>query len=219
MTKLIINGFAGSTFVRTARMACVECGIDHELRPIGDGTDVFAALKHPDYLKKHPFGRMPTLEDGDRVVFETTAISRYVSEKYGNGRLVPGDLDEATRMEEWISASLCYIIPDVVGKFIGQYFFRDEPDPDAIKEAKPILRQHFEILDRALEGRTTLAGGDVTVADLLLTPPLHYVGHLPDGMELFDGLDNLGRWWYNIVDRPSCQQTVPEFIAEKLKAA
>jgi len=209
MPKLIINGQPQSTYVRTARMCCIEAGVDHELRLLAEGSvdAVLTALRTDSYRKKHPFARMPTLEDGDVVVFETSAIGRYVSEKYGNGCLVPPDFREAIRMEQWVSAINCYVIPDTIRLFVGPFVFQDEPDLDAIERDKPILRSHYEIIDRALEGRTVLAGGSVSIADLLLAPPLHFVGNLPGGMALFEGLENLGRWWFNISARPSFIET------------
>jgi len=209
MPKLIINGQPQSTYVRTARMCCVESGVDHELRPLAeDSIDaVRAALRTDSYRKRHPFARMPTLEDGDVVVFETSAIGRYVSEKFGKGCLVPSDFREAVRMEQWVSAFNCYVIPDTSRIFIGPFLFQDEPDLDAIERDKPILRSHYEIIDRALEGRTVLAGDSVSIADLLLAPPLHFVGNLPGGLALFEGLENLGRWWRHVSARPSFIQT------------
>ena len=209
MPTLVINGQPQSPYVRTARMGCIEAGVEHELRPLTDGSiaDIFAALRTDDYRKKHPFARMPSLEDGADVVFETSAICRYVSEKYGGGCLVPAEGREAIRMEQWVSAINCYVIPDTGKKFIGPFVFQDEPDLEAIERDKPALRAHYEIIDRALDGRTVLAGESVSIADLLLAPPLHLVGNLPGGMALFEGLANLERWWLNISARPSFIET------------
>lgn len=209
MPPLIINGQPQSAYVRTTRMACIEAGVDHELKILAEGSidAVIAALRTDAYRKKHPFSKMPTLEDGKYVVFETTAICRYVSEKYGNGCLVPSDLQEAVRMEQWVSAANCYIIPDTVQRFVAPLIFETEPDYEAIEKDKPILRAHYERLDTALVGRTTLAGDTVTVADLLYAPLLHVVGLLPDGPALFEGLPNLERWWTNISTRPSFTDT------------
>ncbi len=169
MANLVINGQPQSPYVRTARMGCIEAGAEHDLRPLTEGSiaDIFAALRTDSYRKKHPFARMPSLEDGDDVVFETSAICRYVSEKYGGGCLVPADSREAIRMEQWISAINCYVIPDTGKKFIGPFVFQDEPDLEAIERDKPALRAHYEIIDRALDGRTVLAGDSVSIADAL----------------------------------------------------
>jgi len=220
MPKLIINGQPESSYVRTARMCCIEAGVDHELRPLAEGVDaVLAALRSDGYRGKHPFARMPTLEDGNVVVFETSAIGRYVSGKYGNGCLVPADFREAIRMEQWISALNCYVIPDTTRRFLAPLIFQDAPDLEAIERDKPLLRAHYEILDRALEGRSALAGETVSIADLLLAPLLHLVGSVPGGLPLFDGLASLERWWRGMAARPSFIGTRAALPGQAEKAA
>lgn len=221
MPKLVINGQPQSNYVRTARMACIEAGVEHELRTLAEGSvdAVRAALKSADYRKKHPFGRMPSLEDGDVVIFETSAICRYVSERYGNGCLVPPEFREAIRMEQWVSAFNCYVIPDTARKFIAPFIFQDAPDLDAIERDKPILRAHYEIVDQALEGRTVLAGDSVSIADLLLAPVLHLVGELPGGLTLLEGLANLERWWLTMSARRSFIETKTKLPARTDRAA
>ena len=209
MNKVIINGQPQSTYVRSARMCCIEAGVEHEVRPLAEGSveAVLQALRSDENRRKHPWARMPTLEDGDTVVFETSAIGRYASERYGGGCLVPTDLREATRMEQWVSAANCYIIPDTARNFLAPLIFQETPDMEAVEQAKPLLRGHYEILDRGLEGRTVLAGDAVSIADILLAPLLHTVGSLPGGLALFEGLENLGRWWESISARPSFIET------------
>lgn len=221
MPKLVINGQPQSPYVRAARMCCIEAGVGHDLRPVADGSfdDIRAALQTVSYRKMHPFAKMPSLEDGERIVFETSAIGRYVSTKFGSGCLVPDDFDEAIRMEQWVSAINCYIIPDTGRLFIGPYIFSDEPDLEAVERDKPILRAHYEIVDRALENRTFLAGNSVTIADLLLASLLHIVGQLPGGLALFEGLPNLERWWLAVSTRQSFLDTKAALPGESQKAA
>jgi glutathione S-transferase len=63
-----------------------ELGLAYELERFKLGD---AAMRTPDYLKLHPMGRVPTLQDGDVTIFESGAIIQYVLAKYGNGRLMP----------------------------------------------------------------------------------------------------------------------------------
>lgn len=220
MSKVIINGVPQSTYVRSARMCCIEAGVEHELRPVGEGTleSVLEGLRSEAYQKKHPFMKMPSMEDGDVVIFETSAIGRYISDIYGQGCLVAADPLEAIRMEQWVSATNCYVVPDTVQKFVFPLIFHENPDMEAVEESKPILRAHYERLDKALEGRTFLAGDTITIADILLAPLLHTVGNLPGGMALFEGLENLGRWWEAISSRPSFVETKPPMPEEAAAA-
>lgn len=221
MTQVVLHGVPQSTYVRSARICCLEAGVAHELRVPGSGSveSVLEELRSDAYRCLHPFARMPVLQDGDVVVFETSAIGRYLSDSYGQGCLVPADPREAIRMEQWVSAANCYVIPDTAQKFLFPLIFQEEPDMAAIEEAKPLLRAHYETLDKALEGRRYLAGDSVSLADILLAPLLHTVGGLPGGMPLFDNLQNLGRWWEAVSARPSFVETAPPMPGESEAAA
>ena len=63
-----------------------ELNLPYELEvyPLGDKS-----MRTPEYLKVHPMGRVPALEDGELTIFESGAIVQYVLEKYGNGKMLP----------------------------------------------------------------------------------------------------------------------------------
>jgi glutathione S-transferase len=64
MQHVELFGFAGSTCVRTARMACIEKHVEHQLKPLEFRADSHRAL--------HPFLRMPVLRAGELVLYETS---------------------------------------------------------------------------------------------------------------------------------------------------
>ena len=217
MSTVIIHGSANSQFLRTARMACEEKGVAYELQPVGSNT--LADLKSEAHKKLHPFGRIPVLAHGDFTLFETSAIARYVDEAFDGPALQPADVKDRAVMNQWISAINHYLVDAMIFNFVAQFAFPSGPDgtPDMakIEAAKPRIREYNEILDRHLDGRTYLAGDAVTIADLLLAPIGHYVGSMPGGLPLFDGLENLGRWWYAMEKRDSFQATKPPMLEQQ----
>lgn len=217
MADLVIYGSPNSQFVRTACMACLEKGVPYELRAVGENN--FADLKTPEYKKLHPFGRVPAMTHGDFVLFETAAIARYVDEAFKGPALQPTDVKERAIMNQWISATNHYFVTDMIWGFVAEFVFSTGPDgkPDEakIEASKPKIREHLEILDRHLEGRTYLAGEAVSIADLLFAPVAHYVGNAPGGLPLSDGLANLGRWWDAISERDSFKATIPPMMEKK----
>ncbi len=221
MADLIIYGSPNSSYVRTTRLACEEKGVSYEEGMVGENR--FEDLKAPEHLARHPWGRIPVMQHGDFMLYESTAICRYVDEAFQGPPLQPAGLKERARMNQWISAVKDYMVPDMIGGFIVQYAFPSGPDgkPDLrrIAESKPKIRRHCEILDQALANDPYLAGAQPTIAELMLVPILHYVGNTPGGLELFDGLDNLGRWWSAFSARPSFTATIPPMLAEGEKAA
>ena len=81
------------------------------------------------------------------------------------------------------------------------------------------MTAHIDVIEKALEGKTSLTGDQVTIADLFLLPVFFYVGNVPDGMSFFEGKENIGRWWHAMVERESYEQTrpgpPPEQVAQK----
>jgi len=152
MTELIIHGFAGSTYTRTARMACVEAEVPHRLVPL--------PFKQPAHFALHPFGRMPILQDGDVTLLESLAIVTYVDHKYGRGRLQPADPADRARAVQRVSAGIDDIYRVVVGEFVKQ----EQPSAEARKAAREQLR----IVDEALAKSSYLASDKLSVADLML---------------------------------------------------
>ena len=87
-----IHGAPVSTWTRTVRMTCVEKGVAHEL-----------VLTRPGDAPDHPFGRIPTLELGGVVLFESLAIIGHLDEACPGPSLQPPGVDERARMRTWMS--------------------------------------------------------------------------------------------------------------------
>ena len=70
MTDVTLYGFPSSSYTWSARMACEEKGISHDLEAIEFGSDEHKAL--------HPFAKIPVMKHGDLVLYETAAICQYI---------------------------------------------------------------------------------------------------------------------------------------------
>ena len=175
MTDVVLYGNAVSTFVRTARMACVEKGVSYDLQPLEFGSEAHLAI--------HSFGKMPAMRHGDFTLFETSAITRYIDDRFPGPRLQPDDPRERALMNQWISATNHYFYADVIVRYLLQYFFPKGPDgtPDreAIDAALPDVRHHLGVLDKALDDKEFLVGDRITLADLFLAPILSYLVKAP----------------------------------------
>lgn len=221
MSDIVILGSPRSNFVWTTRLACEEKGVPYTLEAVGNNTR--EDLKTPEYLKLHPFGRIPAMRHGDFVLYEASAICRYVDETFDGPALQPEDLHSRARMNQWISATCDYLVTDLVSNYVAQFAFPSGPDgkPDLkrIEDGKPVVRRDVEIVDRALADHAFLAGEHISIADFLLTPILTYLGNTPDGLAFFDGLENLGRWWQAVSTRPSFTATKPPLPGDLSDAA
>ncbi|MGN6515790.1 MAG: glutathione S-transferase family protein [Rhizomicrobium sp.] len=98
------KGLARDTRVR---WALEEVGQPYEVRLVS-----FKALKEPAHLALHPFGQIPTYEEGDIAIFETGAIVLHIAQHYPG--LLPGDTAARARAIAWVFASLNTIEPPIL---------------------------------------------------------------------------------------------------------
>lgn len=191
MQQVEIHGFAGSTYVRTARMVCEEKGVPYNLVPLDFRSDSHRAL--------HPFLRMPVLTIGKQRLYETLAIASHIDRSGKGSRLQPDDPAAQAEMLQWISVCNDYLYNDLVRVMVKS----ETPSADELATA----RRDLEVLERALSGRKFLTGTNLTLADLFLTPIINFVMDSSSGKELFNGLGALRQWYERMATRPSFKAT------------
>jgi len=98
------KGLARDTRVR---WALEEVGQPYEVRFVS-----FRAMKEPAHQALHPFGQIPTYEEGDLVLFETGAIVLHIAE--GHAGLLPNDANARARAITWIFAALNTVEPPIL---------------------------------------------------------------------------------------------------------
>lgn len=89
------------------RWALEEVGQPYGVRPVS-----FGAMKEPAHLALHPFGQIPTYEEGDLVLFETGAIVLHIAERHPG--LLPDDASGRARATAWIFAALNTVEPPIL---------------------------------------------------------------------------------------------------------
>lgn len=189
-----------STYVRTARMGLAEKGLKYTLEPHAPHT--------PEILAVHPFGKVPAFRDGDLELFETSAILRYVDESFDGPALLPGNVRDRARCEQWVSAVSAYLYDTMVRRYVLQYVFKND-DRSVIEGALKEIPGQLAILERAYGERDVLAGSAVSLADLFVAPILAYVEQMPEGRALLDRVPNVRRAQAAMRSRESFRSTEP----------
>lgn len=207
MSKVQIFGATFSSYVWSARMALHEKGVSYDLVPNMPNT--------PDQLAVHPFGRVPALRHGDFLVYESPAILEYINEAFGSSdKLMPADSQERARMRQWMSVLPSYLYPPIVGRVVIQRVFVQANggavDENDIAAAVAQGHERLGIINAALGEKQWLAGGDLSLADLLYAPVIFYASAVPDGEKLLAGHDHLKEWLDRMKSRPSFQETMPK---------
>jgi glutathione S-transferase len=97
------------------------------LEEVGQSCDVrllsFKAMKQPAHLARHPFGQIPTFEDGDLVLFESGAIVLHLAQRHAG--LLPAGTNARARAIAWIFAALGTVEPPIVELGMASLLERD----------------------------------------------------------------------------------------------
>jgi glutathione S-transferase len=111
------QGLARDTRVR---WALEEVGQPYAVRLVS-----FRALKEAQHLTLHPFGQIPTYEEGDLVLFETGAIVLQIAERHAG--LLPGDADARARAIMWMFAAVNTVEPPILELVTARMLEGDKP--------------------------------------------------------------------------------------------
>jgi len=161
MSKLRIYGLARTRAFRALWIAN-ELGLDYEHVPIEIGA---AGARQPEYLAINPNGRLPAIEDGDFVLWESLAITLYLAKKHG--RLYPATLEGEAKAWQWSLWSVQEVDRGVnIWSLHAVRLPPEDRDPQKLAEALQVIARPFKVLDQALAERPYLLGDDFTVADL-----------------------------------------------------
>ncbi len=122
------------------------------------------------YLDLNPNGKVPTLVDGDVVVWESNTILRYLCNRTDDATLYPADPAARSQVERWMDWLLASLNPPYMALFRETKKPEGERDASALASLGTEMAALLEILDGALQGRQWLAGDAVTLAEISLGP-------------------------------------------------
>jgi glutathione S-transferase len=163
---LKIWGRATSFNVQKVMWAVSELGLEHSRVDVGGE---FGGNDTPEYLAMNPNGLVPVVQDGDLTLWESHTCVRYISARYGMGRLCPEDLAERASAERWMDWYQSRVHADWGIMFAG--LVRTPPskrDMACIDAAVQRLGTSLQILEQHLAGREYIAGDELTIADIPL---------------------------------------------------
>jgi glutathione S-transferase len=171
-----------------------------------DAGREYGGLDTAEYFALNPNRRIPTLEDGGVVLWESNVIVRYLSATFGAGRLWP--LDHAARAvaDQWMDWQQTTLLPDMRTVFWGLVRTPpEERDHRRIAAAVEDLKEIWSRLDRHLSGRPFVAGDGLTMGDIPVGVLCHRYHAL--GVERAP-LDNLEAWYERLKSRDAFRSHV-----------
>ena len=154
-----------------ARDTRVRWALEEVAQPYGVRLVSFHAMKEPAHLALHPFGQIPTYEEGDLALFETGAIVFHIAERHAG--LLPDDAKARARAIAWMFAALNTVEPPILELVTAKFLEGDKP---WTKERMPLIVDRIHARLKQLSDRLgdaewldgAFSAGDLMMASVLL---------------------------------------------------
>ena len=176
-------------------------------------VDYFSGEHRGDaYRSLNPNASVPTLVDGDFVLWESNAILAYAADRVGNTAVYPTDLKTRADIHRWLLWEAAHWFPSCYVYLVEHCvkpLLQAEPDHTTIAAQDENFHKLAGILDARLASSRWLAGDEVTIADIAVAAPahLHPYQRLP-----LDTHPNLKRWLVDGIERLPCWERT--FVGE-----
>jgi glutathione S-transferase len=199
-----LYGFCAST-IRKLQWVLEEVGAPYAFHRL---NILAGENRTPQFLALSPTGRIPLLVDGGYILGESNAILWYVAEKYGQGRLVPSQVEDEARIHSWLSLEATdggktiheawlEVVTRVMGQFRGRGY--DPRIHDSCREAA------YELLGRVesrLDEGPFLVGDRFSIADIAIGSLIDECGLAEIGLGAFPEIRG---WMRALAARPGFQ--------------
>ena len=180
-----------------------ELDLAHVRHDIGGS---FGGVDTPAFLAMNPNGRIPTISDNGYVLWESNAIIRYLSRRYGSGGLLPDNEERCAVADQWMEWHKTTAYPNYIKLFWA--LVRTEPalrDRDTIAALSSSVGETLRILDAQLAAHPYVAGNRLTMADMPIGSAAHRYFHLdiqrPE-------LSNMTAWYARLCSRTAYREHV-----------
>jgi glutathione S-transferase len=184
------------------RWALEEVGQPYEVRLLS-----FSEMKEPAHRMLHPFGQIPTYEDGDLVLFESGAIVLHIAERHAG--LLPDDANARARAIAWMFAALNTVEPPIVERSMAMILERDKSwHEERLGFLEDRVRVRLGELSSRL-GRADWLDTAFSAGDLLMVAVLRRL----DGSGLLENYPNLSAYVARGEARPAYQRAFDDQLA------
>jgi glutathione S-transferase len=199
------KGLARDTRVR---WALEEVGQPYNVRLVS-----FRAMKEPAHLALHPFGQIPTYEEGDLVLFESGSILLHIAQHHAG--LLPADANARARAITWMFAAVSTVEPPILDLVTVRIIERDQPwSEQRMPLVKDRIRGRLDQLSARL-GDADWLDGAFSVGDLMMVHVL--LRARPSG--LLDEYPTIAAYVARAEARPAYQRAFAAHLAVATNAA
>ena len=195
---LKIYGIRGSSNADKVEYTAILLGMKYEYQTV----DIQKDSKTEWYLKIHPAGKVPAIDDDGFIMFESVAICKYLCDKKGGNKgvdIYPRDLKQRAIVDQWIDFTIQHVA-SAMGKIAYAKIFGPmmgkAVDENGMKEGDELLKRFLPIVDRKI-GSKYLASDKFTLADVVLLASLTYADKCQYDLNPYE---NLTAWRQKLME-------------------
>lgn len=154
----------GGIYSRASMVMCVleTLGLEYENIPMLPRSE---ATQSEEYRALNPTGKLPTLVDGDLVLWESQAILFYLARKYGDATLWVDTLEQEADLYRWSLFISNQLEAPALDMLLAVKYAQGEPEQSVIDTQAQTLARFLPVLENHLQGEEYLVSGKLTVAD------------------------------------------------------
>jgi len=174
---ITVWGRTNSINVQKVMWAIGELGLECQRVEAGGQ---FGGLDTPEYGAMNPNRKIPVIDDGGTVLWESNACVRYLAARYGQGFLWPEEPGVRARSDMWMDWVSTTVIPDMTVAFWGLIRTPEaQRDHHAIRVAMDNLGRTFSILEGHLAGQHYVVDDSLSMGDVVVGAACHRYLSLP----------------------------------------
>lgn len=193
--------FPGTRATRP-RWMLEELGVSYEAVPV----DLMKGEhKTANYMKVHPLGVVPAIDDNGFILFESAAIVQYLADKHPEKNLAPAlGTKERGEYYQWISFAMTETEPSLVTILVQVRFTPEaQRDPALIEKSSKRFKVVAAVLEERMKGRQYIVGNTFTAADVVLGGVLGMAAMLG---QLTDEFPSLKAYVGRLMERPAAKK-------------
>ncbi len=199
-----IWGRKTSVNVQKVMWAVAELGLTHERI---DAGGPFGKTDTSEFAAMNPNRLVPVLEDHGLVLWESSAIVRYLSSTYGHGSLAPNDAHQFAKADQWMEWMQTSLYADIIPGLFVQFVRVTAVDRNlsTVEANAKRAGDKLAILDAQLAGKQFILGDQLTMADIAIGTLMYRYFDMPVTRPK---LANVEAWYQRLAARKAYQDNV-----------
>lgn len=202
MVKLVVHGDARATCVQRVLILLEELELKYDFKNVDLMKE---EQKREVFLEMQPFGKVPVVEYGDKKLFESRAILRYIARNNKDPDFYPDVYTDV-----WLEAEAHNFNP-CVSKVVYEKMFKEwrgeQADSKVVEEALVEVSKVLDVYNMHLEKHKYIAGDQYTIADMSHIPYAYYF--LKCGYkDILKARPAVYEWLKDIIRRPAVRRVL-----------